>query len=155
MPAATLASDIMKHKELSRSEAGRTFAVVLEPGEEVFAGIQDFARTENVSAASLTAIGAFKRAVVGWFDFSSKSYRKIPVNEQCEVLSALGDIALDDHGRASLHVHAVLGLQDGTTRGGHLLEGYVNPTLEVIINETPAHLHRRKRPDLGIALIDI
>lgn len=145
----------MKHKELSRSETGRTFAVILEPGEEAFATIQDFARIENVSAASLTAIGAFKHAVVGWFDFSSHSYRKIPVHEQCEVLSALGDIAMGDDGRPSLHVHTVLGLQDGTTRGGHLLEGSVNPTLEVIINETPAHLHRRKRGDLGIALIDI
>ncbi|HWK68239.1 MAG TPA: PPC domain-containing DNA-binding protein [Rhizobiaceae bacterium] len=145
----------MKHKELSRSETGRTFALVLESGEEAFAAIQAFARMENVSAASLTAIGAFERAVVGWFDFSSHSYRKIPVSEQCEVLSALGDIAMGDDGTPSLHVHTVLGLQDGTTRGGHLLEGWVNPTLEVIVNETPAHLHRRKRPDLGIALIDI
>lgn len=145
----------MKHKELSRSEASRTFAVVLEPGEEAFAAIQDFARAQEISAASLTAIGAFSRAIVGWFDIPSKSYRKIPVNEQCEVLSALGDIAVGDDGRPSLHIHAVLGLHDGTTRGGHLLEGSVNPTLEVIIDETPAHLHRRKRSDLAIALIDI
>ncbi|MGY4503884.1 hypothetical protein ACVWYH_007841 [Bradyrhizobium sp. GM24.11] len=56
---------------------------------------------------------------------------------------------------ASLHLHAVLGLQDGTLRGGHLLSGSVQPTLEVTITETVIHLRRKKRPDLGIALISI
>ena len=75
--------------------------------------------------------------------------------QQCEVLSALGDIAIDDSGKPSLHVHVVLGLSDGSTRGGHLLEGFVRPTLEVTLVETPAHLRRKKRPELGIALIDL
>ena len=60
----------------------------------------------------------FENAVVGWFDIATKSYKKIRVDEQCEVLSALGDIATGDDGKASLHVHVVLGLADGTTRGG-------------------------------------
>jgi len=67
----------------------------------------------------------------------------------------IGDIAVDDEGKASLHLHVVLGLSDGTTRGGHFLEGHVRPTLEVMLRETPARLRRRKRPELGIALIDL
>jgi hypothetical protein len=49
----------------------------------------------------------------------------------------------------------VLGLSDGTTRGGHLLEGHVFPTLEVVVTETPAELRKVIHPDLGIALIDL
>ncbi|MCS3893318.1 putative DNA-binding protein with PD1-like motif [Bradyrhizobium japonicum USDA 38] len=71
------------------------------------------------------------------------------------MLSAIGDIAVGDDGKASLHVHVVLGLADGSTRGGHLLEGKVRPTLEVVITDTPAQLKRKKKPDLGIALIDL
>jgi uncharacterized protein len=70
-------------------------------------------------------------------------------------LSAIGDIAVGDDGKASLHVHIVLGLSDGSTRGGHLLEGKVRPTLEVVVTETPSKLRRKKRADLGIALIDV
>ena len=110
---------------------------------------------EQFSAASLTALGAFSEATVGWFDLAGKTYRRIPVAQQCEVLRALGDIAIDDSGKPSLHVHVVLGLSDGSTRGGHLLEGFVCPTLEVTLVETPAHLRRKKRPQLGIALIDL
>jgi hypothetical protein len=53
------------------------------------------------------------------------------------------------------HRYIVLGLSDGSTRGGHLLNGIVRPTLEVVVTETPAHLRRKKKVDLGIALIDL
>ena len=103
----------------------------------------------------MKAIGAFARATVGWFDFATRTYRKIEVNEQCEVLSAIGDVAIGDDGKPSLHMHIVLGLSDGSTRGGHLLEATVRPTLEVVLTETPLRLRRKKRADLGIALIDM
>jgi predicted DNA-binding protein with PD1-like motif len=145
----------MKSKVVSNQTGSRTIIVVLETGEEAFATLTRFADATGISGASLTAIGAFESAVVGWFDFNTKSYRKIRVDEQCEVLSAIGDIATGDDGRASLHVHVVLGLSNGTTRGGHLLKGKVRPTLEVVLEEAPAGLRRRKRPELGIALIDL
>jgi uncharacterized protein len=133
----------------------RTFVVILDSGEEAFKAISSFADQEKITGASVTAIGAFERAKVGWFDFDAKRYKPIAVGEQCEVLSLLGDIAEGDDGKASLHLHAVLGLSDGSVRGGHLMEGTVRPTLEVTITETAAHLRRKKRPDLGIALIKI
>ncbi len=145
----------MKNKVVSSDAEQRTIIVVLETGEEAFTTLTRFANTAGISGASLTAIGAFENAVIGWFDIATKSYRKIRVDEQCEVLSALGDIATGDDGKASLHIHVVLGLADGTTRGGHLLEGKVRPTLEVVLEETSAALRRRKRPELGIALIDL
>jgi len=133
----------------------RTFVLILDAGEEAFAAITNFAASNRLSGASLTAIGAFERATVGWFDLDKKSYQPIEVAEQCEGLSLIGDIATGDDGTPSLHLHAVLGLRDGTTRGGHFLKGIVRPTLEVTIVETPTHLRRRRKPTLGIALIDL
>ena len=144
----------MRSQRIADEGMGETLIVALDDGEEAFSALQEFARKEGVSAASLTAIGAFSRATVGWFDFASKSYKEIAVDEQCEVLSAIGDVAVGDDGKASLHIHVVLGLSDGSTRGGHLLKGTVHPTLEVVITETPARLRRRKRPELRIAHID-
>ena len=144
----------MKSKSL-RDGDQRTFVLILEPGEEAFKAITDFANEQGISGASVSALGAFAEAKVGWFDIAAKSYKPIPVNEQCEVLSLIGDIAEGDNGKASLHLHAVLGLRDGSVRGGHLLSGSVQPTLEVTIRETVAHLRRKKRPELGIALISI
>jgi predicted DNA-binding protein with PD1-like motif len=138
---------------LAENDGKRVFALVLETGEEAFACIARFADDHGITAASITAIGAFDRATVGFFDFETKSYEEIPVAEQTEVLSLIGDIAEGDDGRASLHVHAVLGLRDGSTRGGHLVRATVRPTLEVILTEMPGHLRRKKVEDLGIALL--
>jgi uncharacterized protein len=131
-----------------------TYVVVCDPGDEAVSALAQFARAERLEAAQISAVGAFEHATVGWFDPAVKDYRRIPVNEQCEVLSLLGDVAEGQDGPI-VHVHVVLGLSDGTTRGGHLLEGKVFPTLEVMVTETPAELRKVMRPDLGIALIDL
>jgi len=133
----------------------RLWVAVLDTGEEAKAALTEFARREKVQAASFVALGAFKRAVIAYFDIVQKKYKPIPVEEQVEVITLTGDVVRDEKDEPDLHAHTVLGLSDGTTRGGHLLEGHVRPTLEVTVTETPGHLVRRKNPDLGIALIDL
>jgi hypothetical protein len=132
----------------------RTYVLVADPGEDAVTALGDFARGQGLTAASLTGVGAFSGATVGWFDRERKEYRPVPVPEQCELLSLLGDIALGADG-PQVHVHAVLGLSDGSVRGGHLLAGEVWPTLEVIAREAPATLRKTSRPEIGLALIDI
>ncbi len=101
-------------------------------------------------AAQITAVGAFETAVVGWYDRDARDYRRIPVDEQSEVLSLVGDVAEGEDGPAA-HVHTVLGLADGSTRGGHLLEARVWPTLEVVLRTSPATLRKTYRPEVGLA----
>jgi predicted DNA-binding protein with PD1-like motif len=71
------------------------------------------------------------------------------------VLSLLGDVTQGPDEKPAVHAHAVLGLADGSTRGGHLLHAVVRPTLEVVITESPEHLIKTFRPEFGIALIDL
>jgi hypothetical protein len=137
-------------------ESGRTTRVaVLAAGDEAVEQLGRLVKDAGITAAQVTGVGAFERAVVGWFDREARDYRRNLVDEQCEVLSLIGDVALGPGGTPTLHAHVVLGLQDGTTRGGHLLEGHVFPTLEVVLEEPPATLRKRDHPELGLALIDL
>lgn len=133
----------------------RIWIVVLDTEDEAMECLNSFAAAEGLTGASFTAIGAFESSVIGYFDWSEKKYLPIPVDSQAEVLSLTGDIARDEAGKPSIHAHVVLGLKEGMTRGGHLMEGYVRPTLEITVTETPAYLRRTKRADLGIALVDL
>jgi hypothetical protein len=132
----------------------RTFAVIFDAGDEVIAGLTRFAQAQNLSASRFTAIGAFERVMLGYFDLEKKDYERIPVDEQVEVLALIGDVALDA-GKPKVHAHVVLGGRDGSARGGHLLEAVVRPTLEVILTESPGHLKREFDPASGLALITI
>jgi uncharacterized protein len=129
-----------------------TYAVVLDTGDEVAAELARFVRQNEVEAASVTAIGAFRDALLGYFDWQTKQYKQIAVDEQVEVVSLLGDVAVAAGG-PSLHLHAVLGKADGSTVGGHLLAAHVRPTLEVILIQPPSYLRKRRDPTTGLALI--
>jgi predicted DNA-binding protein with PD1-like motif len=143
----------MQHKLLHERDGQRTFVVVLESGDEVVESLQKFAASHGLSAAQLTAVGAFESAVLLYFDWDRKDYLRIPVREQVEVASLLGDIAQGPSGEPALHIHLVIGRRDGSAMAGHLGEGYVRPTLEVMLTESPAHLRKVRDPESGLALI--
>lgn len=143
----------MKSKIINK-EAQTTFALIFETGDEVIQKLTQFARENNLSASSFTAIGAFSHAVLGFFDFSIKDYRKIKIDTQVEVLSLSGDIAFSE-GQPKVHAHVVVGKPDGQAFGGHVLEAYVHPTLEVILVESPAYLQREVDKETGLALIRV
>jgi predicted DNA-binding protein with PD1-like motif len=142
----------MKSKLIHEHGGQKTFALVFETGDEALSGLTEFAKQQRLGAAQITAIGAFQDVTLGYYDWGSKEYRKIPVEEQVEVLSLIGDVAEKD-GEPKVHAHIVVGRSDGSTRGGHLLKGHVRPTLEVIITESPEHLRKRHDPETGLALI--
>jgi predicted DNA-binding protein with PD1-like motif len=142
----------MKSKRIDGRDGEATYAVVFDPGDEVIAGLTGFAKRQGLAASHFTAIGAFSDATLGFFDMGTKEYRKIPIAEQVEVLSLVGDVALDE-GEPKVHAHVVIGRADGTTRGGHILDAHVRPTLEVILVESPAHLRRTTDEATGLALI--
>ena len=143
----------MQHKLLHESGGQRTFAVVLSSGEEAVGALTSFVKERKITAAQITAIGAFSDVTLLYFDWAKKDYIKIPLHEQVEVASLVGDVAQAPSGEAALHVHLVVGRRDGSAMAGHLGEGHVRPTLEVIITESPAHLRKAKDRETGLALI--
>ena len=143
----------MKSKLLSGGDE-KTFVLVFDTGDEVVSGLLDFAK-EHKLAASLTAIGAFERVTLGFFEWEQKDYKKIHIDEQVEVMSLIGNITLEEGGEPKVHAHVVVGRRDGTAHGGHLLEAHVRPTLEVILVESPARLRRKMNAEVGLPLIDL
>ena len=144
----------MQSKLLHEADGVRTFALVLDTDDEAMASLAAFADENDLDAADFTAIGAFSRAVVGYFDLERKDYAPITVDEQVEVLSIVGHVTREP-GSRNVHAHVVLGKRDGTAIGGHLLKGHVRPTLEIVLTESPAHLRRTKDAATGLALIDL
>lgn len=143
----------MNVKQLHAADGQRVFAVILETGEAVMESLQRFAEAERLTAAQITGIGAFSEAGLRYFDWERKEYLPIPVKEQVEVASLIGDVAVSPEGKPALHVHLVLGRRDGTALAGHLAEARVRPTLELIVTESPAHLQKALDPESGLALI--
>jgi uncharacterized protein len=144
----------MKAKLLQEDKGFRTFAIVFDKNDDMRQALLELANTNRFADAHLTGIGAFSEVTLGYFDPSRKDYKKIPINEQVEVLSFTGNIVQKD-GKPRLHAHVVVGKSDGTAHGGHFLGGRVWPTLEITLSELPVHLRRRDDAETGLALIEL
>jgi uncharacterized protein len=133
----------------------KTFVLVFETNDELARGLKEFASEQKLASASFKAIGALSSVKLGWFNWETKQYEQsVSLDEQVELLSLIGDVALKD-GEPQVHAHAVVGKRDGTAHGGHLLQAYIRPTCEVVLTESPAHLKKEFDPAAGLALIKL
>ena len=131
----------------------KTYLLVFRTGQEVMKGLLAFAQKHGLTAGHLTGIGAISGAVVGYFDPQKKAYLRIQEKGQAELLSLTGNLALSDD-EPFFHVHVALGLRDGSTRGGHLFEAMVRPTVELVLTTYSRSVRRKIDQDTGLPLLD-
>jgi uncharacterized protein len=152
-PVATGKAPGMKVRLLSENGGAKHYAIILAKGDEVMSGLTDFARQNKVTSASFTAIGAFSHATVAWFDDGRKEFKLIPIEQQVELVSMIGNIALVND-QPAVHTHVSVASSDGTVRGGHVINAFVFPTLELFMTVYPTPLHKESDKATGLKLID-
>jgi len=152
----------MKSMRLYAQGGLRRYLLVMDAGDEACAEIVAFARDRDIRGASLTAIGAASRVVLGYFDPAIDDYEFTTHDEQVELASFVGDIAWGEGGGEGegedgpvLHAHGVLGRKGGSALAGHFRELHVFPTMEVMLIETPAHIRKARDAETGLELISI
>ena len=131
---------------------GSKYVARLEAGDEVIASLASWAADHSVGFAWIQAIGAMSSAKLGFFDAASNSYEYFGVEEQVEVIALGGSVSLGEDGSPVVHAHILLGKEDGQTMGGHLVEGTIFPTLEVLLTPLPGEVRRKRDPISGLAL---
>lgn len=128
--------------------------LVYAPGDPAVETLQRFAADRKIASAFFQAIGGFESATIAYWNREAKEYEEIGVGEQVEVLSMLGTITRSGDGWKT-HAHVVLGRRDGSTIGGHLREGVVYPTLEVVVTMSATVVMRKKDAETQLELIAI
>ncbi len=125
----------LKATELSPKT--RTFHIVFTKGDDVRAGLAEFATKNHLTNAHFTAIGALDSAVIGWSDRPKKAFKVVKLNEEVEVASLTGNIVRDKDGKPVVHGHIVVGLlRNGTVYAGHLLYGKVSLTMQMYLEDS-------------------
>jgi predicted DNA-binding protein with PD1-like motif len=152
-PPQTGRSPGVKVKLISENGGTKTYVLIFAAGDEILSGLKEFAIKYKVQCAHLTAIGDASSAKIGWYDKSRKMFKVNIISGFSEITSLIGDIAMYN-GNPVVHCHINLAASDGTVRGGHLLEAFVAPTLEVMLTVEPAAIYKKFDPEFGITVID-
>ena len=123
--------------------SGRLFLFGLDHDSEIVASITNLAERLGVEAGTVAAIGALKRAEIGYYDQNSHEYRAIEIDRPMEITSLIGNISTRD-GKPFLHAHATLADSEGDVRGGHLSSGTVFAAevyLQELVGQSPVRRH--------------
>ena len=142
----------LKVKLLSTAGNAKTYMLIFAKGDELVAGLTEFAKKNNIKSGHYTGIGDMLTAKAGWFDYGLKKFKIIPI-DTAEVTSFTGDVAWYN-GNPVAHTHMSAALKDGSVKGGHLLELISGPTMEIIFVAEPAALNKKLDPEFNATIID-
>jgi uncharacterized protein len=144
----------VKSRVISARDGVQTYAVALSRDDEVMTALNEFATRHGVTCGHFTAIGALRELRLAWYDLARKQYKVIDVPGQAEALSVIGDVGVANDS-VVVHCHIVVGLADGTTRGGHLVHALTSPTLEVTFTAEPTVPRKSFDEYSGLTLMDL
>ena len=143
----------LKVKLVSTSGQTKTYLLVFGKNDEILSGMTAFAEQYHVTCAHFTGIGAVRTATLGCLDLSKMMYHLVPIKEQSEILSFIGNIAVYNN-KPVVHAHVSTAPASGVMKGGHLFEGIVWPTLEVYVTVLPVSIGKKREPELGFLMLD-
>jgi hypothetical protein len=153
VPDSTDGPDLPSATLLNSGEAPE-YLLVFHTGQHVMKGLLAFAKKHDLVAGHLSGIGAISDAEIGYFDPRTDAYLHTRQNEQAEVLSMTGNLALNGE-EPFFHVHVTLGMRDGSARGGHLFEATVRPTVELVLTTSPRPVRRTIDRATHLPLLDL
>jgi predicted DNA-binding protein with PD1-like motif len=131
------------------SDDGHAAFVSLEPGEDLLEGLNQALGELGFEAATLQVIGGLREARLGYFHPERKEYLQFSTGH-VEISSGLGNVSLRD-GKPFIHLHLVVSKEDGTSLGGHAMEGCKAFVVEAYFRALagPAPV-REERPGMGL-----
>ena len=131
-----------------------SYLVRLEPDQEIVAAITRFADDRRIDSGVVSGLGTVHHAVLGYYDRTANEYLRRTIEEDCEIVSLVGNISVKE-GKPFAHVHATLGTRNFQALAGHLFEGRVAATCELVVRALPGTVLRKQEAASGLWLWDV
>lgn len=128
-----------------------TIFLRVDGDEEILSAVETVSKKYGIRSATVEGIGSLKKAVLGYY--TGEEYVKMEIDEKLELISCMGSISRNEEGHV-VHLHAVLGDEEGNAMAGHLFEGVVSFTGEFFITAFPEKLERVHDDETGLSLIE-
>lgn len=128
-----------------------TIIARLDKGEEILEQVKKIALRENISLASVQALGAVDQFTVGVFKTEEKEYLANEFQGSFEIVSLTGTINTMQ-GEFYCHLHMSAGNEKGEVFGGHLNRAVISATCEMVITVIDGKVDRYHDEEIGLNL---
>ncbi len=128
-----------------------TYLLRLMKGEEVVGSLRLFCQKQKISNASFSGLGSIENPTLAHYLVDTKKYTEKTLNGVFEVLSLLGNVAMFEN-KQLIHPHVSLSDKNMKGMGGHLVQGIVHATLEVVIQKFDTKFEKKFDEEIGLKL---
>ena len=130
---------------------GDTLLVRIDRGEEILEQVKALALKENITLASVQALGAVGEFTVGVYNVDEKKYYANSFEGSYEIVSLTGTIDTMN-GEFYTHLHLSAGNDKGEVFGGHLNRAVVSATCEMVVRLIDGKIDRKYDDVTGLNL---
>jgi predicted DNA-binding protein with PD1-like motif len=139
----------MRHAALD----DHTFALRLDPGDDILHALQQFCVESGVNNAGVQGVGSIDSPTLAHYSIKTKDFTDKHLEGIYEVTSLLGNVALID-GQPAAHLHVTLSDHEMHALGGHLVKGKCSATLELIVASYPTNHTKSQDEAIGLKVWD-
>ena len=130
---------------------GQTYVVRMDRGEEIITTLTKLCEQENISLATVEAIGAVDHAVMCIYDVPTKTFFRKEFSGPMEIASLAGSVTRKD-GIPYIHLHATVCDQELLAHGGHANALTVSATCEMFVRLIDGEVSRQADEETGLNL---
>lgn len=139
---------------MQEKSLGQKFIVRLDPQDEIISSLKQFCQENKIKVGVITGIGSVSKVSLKFFRKETKEFVEKTFEEEFEVTSLLGNVTTMG-GETYIHVHITLSDQEFKCFGGHLSEGYVGATCEIIIDQVDGEVERELSDEIGLNIFKL
>jgi hypothetical protein len=124
----------LRRIDVLKGQVGRMCFSRIVEGEDLAEAIKKRVEESDIKAGIFLLIGSLKEVVLGYY--KEGKYKSIRLDDPLEIVSCMGNIAVDEKGEVMIHPHIVVASEKGEAFGGHLMAGsHVGATAELVMIE--------------------
>ena len=131
-----------------------TYIIKLERGEKIIDSVKGFCNENNIKCGYFSGIGALDEVELAHYIVENKKYTSKVFKQVLEITNLTGNITTMDN-EVYLHCHITLGDEEMKAISGHLKEGKISATCEIILVKLDAEINRKHDDLIGLNLLDI
>lgn len=141
--------------QMKKVSPGKIYMGKLAHGADLLEEITNFCIEKNICLARVHAIGAVKKARLGFYCQGSREYKFFDIEKPLEITSLTGNVSIRECS-PMVHAHITLSDESGQAYGGHLAPGTIVFACELIIQVfDDAEFKRGFDQETGLPLWDM
>ena len=131
-----------------------TYLIRLERGEKIIESLNGFCAKNKIKCGYFFGIGALGEAELAHYIVENRKYTSKVFRQTLEIVNMSGNITAMNK-EVYLHCHITLSDEKMRAVAGHLKEGRISATCEIVLVELNAAISRKYDDIVGLNLLDM